>query len=96
MDKEFQYGRIEDLVELKEYLLKFAKKKKQYIKIIILDNYFIGARGYVLGQLVNKIFQYKIIKPPIKGGLIVYFFIFQSVSSFPYGYFAFILSIHFS
>ena len=52
MDKEFQYGRIEDLVELKEYLLKFAKKKKQYIKIIILDNYFIGASGYVLGQLV--------------------------------------------
>lgn len=27
MDKEFQYGRIEDLVELKEYLLKFAKRK---------------------------------------------------------------------
>ena len=49
MDKEMQYGRIEDLVELKEYLLKFAKKKKQYIKIIILDNYFIGASGYVLG-----------------------------------------------
>ena len=49
MDKEFQYGKIEDLIELKEYLLQFAKNKKQYIKIIILDIYFIGASGYVLG-----------------------------------------------
>ena len=49
MDKEFQYGNIEELNELNEYIIKFAKKKKQYIKIIILDIYFIGASGYVLG-----------------------------------------------
>lgn len=49
MIKEFQYGKIEDLIELKEYLLKFTKKKKSYIKVIILDQYFLGASGYVLG-----------------------------------------------
>ena len=34
MDKEFQYGNIE---ELNEYIIKFAKKKKQYIIQIFIN-----------------------------------------------------------